>query len=99
MSEIQVLSRTQTISVSPQTQQINVDPQTNVPIVVGTPSSAISIINSGPIGPPGMAGDYDPTSLLVEVDTKIATHNQTTPIHGAATSGRDFAALFQNGLI
>lgn len=92
MSMIDVAGTQQAIEVVVQTQTI----------VVANPSGAVSILNAGPIGPPGMnglSGDYDATQLLVEMDTKIATHNQATPVHTTATSGRDFAALFQNGLI
>lgn len=34
-----------------------------------------------------------------EIDTKIATHDQASAAHLAKTSGRDFVALFQNGLV
>lgn len=34
-----------------------------------------------------------------EIDTKIALHDQAEEVHNNATSGRDFVALFQNGLI
>lgn len=34
-----------------------------------------------------------------EIDTKIATHSQQEVVHLNATSGRDFAALFENGLV
>lgn len=72
------------IQVISQTQRIEVNPD-----------SSISVINAGPPGPAGPAGGV----TSEEVDTKIATHNQATAVHPNATSGRDFVALFQNGLV
>lgn len=74
------------IQVVTQTQVIEVEPAT----------SSVSIINAGPPGPPG---SVDLAPVIEEIDTKIATHNQATPVHPGATSGRDFSALFQNGLV
>ena len=81
-----------TVNVTSQTQQITVDPSTSV----------VTVTSAGPQGPPGAIGNIDPNDLGVitdEIDTRVATHEQATPIHTNSTSGRDFAAFFQNGLI
>lgn len=103
MSDIQVLHQTQIIEVSPQPQEINVNPVTGAAVVVGSPTNSVNVVNAGPVGPagiPGLSGEADTAELLAEVDSKIATHAQAmAPIHTNATSGRDFSALFENGLI
>ena len=99
MSTISVAYNTQVIQVTPQTQRIVVDPATSTPTIVVPNVASVAVVNAGPAGPPGALGSFDLVPVLAEVDTRIATHNQTTPIHTNATSGRDFAALFQNGLI
>jgi hypothetical protein len=99
---IEVVSQTQRIEVTPGTPRIEYNPQTESVTVVAAGSS-VSVINAGPPGPPGTPGSVDPSDLLLisqEIDSKVATHNQhVSPIHENATSGRDFVALFQNGLI
>lgn len=60
---------------------------------------AWKVTGVGVLGFPVDGGGVDPVEILQEVDTRIATHNQATPVHDSATSGRDFVALFQNGLI
>lgn len=79
--------KSQTISVRQSTQTIYVDPQTN----------SVTITNGGPVGPPGPAGIGG--GSIVDVDARIALHNQQEQVHTNATSGRDFSALFLNGLI
>lgn len=101
MSDITVVTQTQRIEVTPAVPRIVFNPQTSS-VEVTEAVSSVSVINAGPPGPPGTPGSVDPSDLLAissEIDTKIATHNQTAPIHEAATSGRDFVALFQNGLV
>ena len=99
MDTIVVDQSTQLIQVSiPSDTVIVVSPDTGaVTVQSGIPST--SVTSAGPPGPPGALGSFDLVPVLEEVDTRIATHNQTTPIHTTATSGRDFAAFFQNGLI
>lgn len=78
------------IDVTVQTQHIVVDEATQ----------SSSVTNAGPPGPPGPPGSIENIEPILEaVDDKIATHNQATPVHPNATSGRDFVALFQNGLV
>jgi len=90
----------------------SIDPQT----ISAKPNNFVSVINTGPQGPPGVSGipDGGVTGQVIgkadtgtvwlsigtseEVDTKIATHAQAEEVHTNATSGRDYAALFQNGL-
>lgn len=72
------------IQVVTQTQRIEVESD-----------SSISVINAGPPGPPGANGGVS----LEEVDSRVALHNQAEVVHTNATSGRDFVALFQNGLV
>jgi len=79
----------QRLTLNQDTQQIIVSPK---------PSNNLTITLAGPQGPPGI-GSANLDIVIDEIDTRIAVHNQTTPIHTSATSGRDFAALFQNGLI
>lgn len=99
MDSIVLNQSTQLIRVEVPTETVVVvSPDTgNVTVEVGTPST--SVISAGPPGPPGALGSFDLVPVLEEVDTRIATHNQAAPIHTNATSGRDFAAFFQNGLI
>lgn len=100
MSDITVESTTQLIEVTPSVQLIEVDPVTSETIVVTSGISSVGVINAGPVGPRGFSGDLDAIALLDQMDVKVATHNQqVSPVHDQATSGRDFAALFQNGLI
>lgn len=86
-------------------------------VVVNPASSAVSVVNAGPQGPPGAsalpAGGVDGQVLgklgtttqwldigtTDEIDTKIAAHATAEVSHTQSTSGRDFVALFQNGLI
>lgn len=99
MSSIEVTSQTQNVEVTLGAPRIIVDPVTSEVTVAQTQPS-IGVVNagpSGPAGPPGEAADIGP--ILDEVDVRIGTHNQSTPVHEMATSGRDFVALFQNGLI
>jgi len=98
MSDITVVVQTQRIEVTPGIPRIEFNPQTEAVVVLAAGSS-ISTINAGPPGPPGAPGVVDMTPVNEAIDTKIATHNQhISPIHETATSGRDFAALFENGL-
>lgn len=98
MTNVEVVVQTQRIEVTPATPRIEYNPATES-VTVTAAGSSISTINAGPQGPPGADGSFDMAPVVDEIDTRIATHNQTAPIHESATSGRDFAALFQNGLI
>ena len=95
---IQVVVQTQRVVVSPGIPRIVFNPATKTVSVIADPRS-IAVINAGPPGPPGSIASFDLVPVLAVMDTKIATHNQATPIHPGATSGRDFVALFQNGLV
>ena len=68
------------------TQVINVDESKSVTVTLG-----------GPPGPTGAAGTGGGSS--VDVDARIAAHDQQEQAHTNATSGRDFSALFLNGLV
>ena len=98
MSDVTVVVQTQRIEVTPGTSRIEYNPQTEAVDVIAAGSS-VSVINAGPPGPPGTPGSVDMVPVVEEINTRIATHNQTAPIHESATSGRDFVALFQNGLV
>lgn len=85
--------------------------------IVVNPTGAISVINGGPVGPPGASalppGGVDGQVLgkqgtgtawldigtSEEIDTKIEAHNDAEQVHTNATSGRDYVALFENGLV
>lgn len=54
MSDITVVAQTQQIDVDPVTQTIEVDPITQIAVVIGPAASAVSVVNAGPIGPPGI---------------------------------------------
>lgn len=98
MSSVEIVAQTQQLEVGPGVQRIIFNPATeSVEVIASTPS--VGVINAGPPGPPGAPGSVDMGPVVEEIDTRIATHNQTAPIHASATSGRDFVALFQNGLI
>jgi hypothetical protein len=103
MSNITVVVQTQRIEITPSAPRIVFDPQTSS-VEVTEAVSSVSVINAGPPGPAGPPGlvELDPSDLLEiseTIDTKIGIHNQASPIHESATSGRDFVALFENGLI
>lgn len=99
MSDITVVVHTQRIEVTPGIPRIEFNPQTEAVVILAAGSS-ISTINAGPPGPPGAPGIVDMGPVVEEIDIRIATHNQhVSPIHETATSGRDFSALFENGLI
>lgn len=95
---VTVVVQTQRIEVSPGTPRIIFSPQDSL-VEVQSPTPSVSVINAGPPGPPGTPGEVNLVPVIEEIDTRIATHNQTAPIHESATSGRDFVALFQNGLV
>lgn len=99
MSTVQVVSQTQTLTVTTETQHLNIDQATSEVTFVVSDATAVAVTNAGPPGPPGSLGSFDMVPVLEEIDTRIAIHDQGTPIHTNATSGRDFVALFQNGLI
>lgn len=93
------------MTVNVRTQRIEVNP----------PDLRVVVTQAGPVGPSGLipSGGVDgqvigklgsgTTWLSIgtseEIDTKIAEHEQSTPVHTNATSGRDFSAFFLNGLI
>jgi hypothetical protein len=95
---VEVVVSTQLIEVGPGTQRLIFDPQTDT-VTVANPVPSVAVVLAGPPGPPGSLGSFDLVPVLEEVDSRIATHNQATPVHPGATSGRDFVALFQNGLV
>lgn len=49
--------------------------------------------------PPGEDAAAEALAIAALIDAKVAEHNQATDVHATVTSGRDFVALFQNGLI
>lgn len=99
MSSIEVTTQTQNVVVNLGSPRIIVDPLTSE-VTVAQAQSSVGVINAGPSGPAGPPGEAADTGLILdEVDVRIGTHNQSTPVHEMATSGRDFVALFQNGLI
>lgn len=63
MTTITVISGTQTIVVDPQGQSISVDAVTGAPVVIGSPATAVSIVNSGPVGPPGEGAGFNFTQV------------------------------------
>jgi hypothetical protein len=74
MSDIQVISQTQVIDVGTITQSISVNPLTQAAIVVSSPTSAISIVNAGPVGPAGAGTGYN-FSQLSDLSTWTINHN------------------------
>lgn len=98
MSNVTVVVQTQRIEVTPGTPRLIYSPQEAL-VEVQSPTPSVSVINAGPPGPPGTPGEVNMAPVIEEIDTRVAAHNQATPIHQSATSGRDFVALFQNGLI
>ena len=101
MSDVTVVVQTQRIEVTPSSPRVIFTPTTSS-VEVTEAASSVSVINAGPPGPPGTPGSIEPSDLLQiseEIDTKVAAHNQATPVHESATSGRDFVALFENGMI
>lgn len=102
MTTIQLVAKTQQIVANSAAQTITLDPVTSKVISISPSGSAVAIVNAGPVGPPGipgLSGDADTAELLAEVDNKIAIHTQSQVVHTNATSGRDFVAFFENGLI
>ena len=88
---------TSTAVVTSETKTYFVSPVVQKTLVVSPAQPSVAVSNAGPQGPAGAGGNGG--STLEDSDIKVAEHNQTTPIHTNATSGRDFVALFQNGLI
>lgn len=64
---------------------------------INCPSDVV-VTNAGPVGPPGSSGSSGGVTEL-QVDAKISEHNTRETPHTNVTSGRDFVALFQNGLV
>ena len=86
------------------TQVIDVAPAPDaIDVVAEASPGAVTVVLGGPVGPAGAdgagGGGFNMTDVEDEIDTRIATHNQATARHPGSTSGRDFVALFQNGLI
>lgn len=80
MSSIEVTSSTQTVVVEEVTQTVIVDSVTSTPIVITDPTSAISIVNSGPVGPRGLTGATGSTGPTGPSGTTVTyTHVQNTP--------------------
>lgn len=98
MSNLQVVVQTQRIEVTPGTPRIEFNPATES-VTVTAAGSSISTILAGPPGPPGAPGEVNMAPVIEEIDTRIGAHDQATPVHSSASSGRDFAALFLNGLV
>lgn len=70
-------------------------------VYVNRYDSTIRVQAAGPQGPAGAGASN--TYTIPQTDAAIAAavtvHATSTTPHNEATSGRDFAALFQNGLI
>ena len=98
MSQVTVVVQTQRIEVTPGTPRVEYNPQTEAVDVIAAGSS-VSTILAGPPGPPGTPGEVNMAPVIEEIDTRIGAHDQATPVHTSASSGRDFAALFLNGLV
>ena len=76
------------------------DPVVDVALIDSVEEILVTVNNlKGDTGPPGADGDVGSGTTIEVVDAMIATHNQAEVVHAQASSGRDFAALFQNGLI
>jgi len=88
-------------------QHISLNPQNQRAIVVSSgpqgPPGASALPEGGVdgqvLGKLGTSTTWLTVGTSTEIDTKLADHNSATPVHPNATSGRDFAALFLNGLI
>jgi hypothetical protein len=74
MTTITVISGTQTIAVDPQGQSISVDAVTGSPVVIGSPATAVSVVNSGPVGPPGQGAGFNYTQSVANTVWTI-NHN------------------------
>lgn len=76
-------------------QRINVIASTQH-VEVEAPNQ-ITVTNAGPVGPPGITSVIGGVGVE-EIDSRIATHDQTTTAHENSKSGLDFSALIRNGL-
>jgi hypothetical protein len=97
---IQGVIRTQRIEGQVVKQSIKVDP-IDKSVRVFSINATPTVVLAGPQGPRGLSGAVEYVEGVDEqfVDEKIATHNQSDGAHPGSSSGRDFSALFQNGLI
>ena len=89
--------QTQRIEGKMVNQTIKVDPIDNSVEVIRVDATP-TLVLAGPQGPAGPAGSGEVGDVGEQIDTKIATHNQSVGAHPGSSSGRDFVALFQNGL-
>lgn len=103
---INVFSKTQTIEALAQTQRIMVGSNKSVSVINTGPQGppGPSAVPEGGtdgqvIGKLGASTTWLSLGTAEEVDTKIAAHAQAEQVHINSTSGRDYVALFQNGLI
>ena len=97
---------TQTIKLGA-TQHIEVKPDTQIALV--TPSGPQGPPGASQLPPGGVDGQvigklgagtqWLTIGTSTEIDTKIEEHNTSSNPHENVASGRDFSALFLNGLV
>jgi hypothetical protein len=56
MSNVEVISQTQVVTVSPITQTLNVNTVTGTAVVVNPSTPSVTVVNAGPVGPRGFSG-------------------------------------------
>lgn len=56
MSNVEVISQTQVVTVSPITQTLNVNTVTGTAVVVNPSTPSVTVVNAGPVGPAGSGG-------------------------------------------
>lgn len=74
MSNIEVISQTQVLDITPLTQEITLNPQTGATVVVSSPGNSVSITNAGPVGPAGSGAGYNFTQASAS-DIWTVNHN------------------------
>ena len=61
MSNVEVISQTQVVTVSPITQTLNVNTVTGTAVVVNPSTPSVTVVNAGPVGPAGSGAGYNHT--------------------------------------
>jgi hypothetical protein len=85
------------ITVLSRTQRIVVAPRTSITVKNAARNAHVSVIDAGPIGPPGSEGppgaDADEVVVMM-----LGAHENSPAPHPAYDDIPDFTILFENGL-
>jgi hypothetical protein len=74
MSNVEVISQTQVVTVSPITQTLNVNTVTGTAVVVNPSTPSVTVVNAGPVGPAGSGAGYNHTQTAA-LSIWVINHN------------------------